>query len=88
MELKMKNLINCFNTTNEQQFNWVAVLVKNINSEGEELIINPYVNFDDKLEYYQKAYTDDLVLKTYNGIKIVGFTFGNTLEDIENQLFK
>jgi hypothetical protein len=88
MELKMKDLINCFNTANEQQFNWVAILVKNINSEGEELIINPYVNFDDKLEYYQKAYTDDLVLKTYDGIRIVGFTFGNTLEDIENQLFK
>jgi hypothetical protein len=88
MELKMRDLINCFNTANEQQFNWVAILVKNINSEGEELIINPYVNFDDKLEYYQKAYTDDLVLKTYDGIRIVGFTFGNTLEDIENQLFK
>lgn len=38
-----------------------------------EIIINPAENFEEKLRYYQKAYTDDLVLKTFNGIRIKDF---------------
>lgn len=87
MELKMNNLKECFKVAKEKKAAWIAILVKDKNSTGEELIINPNINFDIKLAYYEKAYTDDLVLKSYDGIRIVGFTYGDTLTDIEFDLY-
>ncbi|MDU2672631.1 MAG: hypothetical protein E7C49_11530 [Clostridium sp.] len=57
------------------------------NCESSELILNPNVNFDTKLEYYKKAYDFELNLKACKDIKIVGFTFGDTLAEIEDYLF-
>jgi len=51
-----------------------------------EVIINEVENFKTKLEYYKKAYNMDLTLKAVNEIKIVGFTFGNSYDDIESDL--
>ena len=51
------------------------------------MIINPKENFISKMEYYQKAYNDDLTLKNFNGIRIIGFTFANSYEDIQKDLF-
>lgn len=42
-------------------------------SEGLELIVNPFCNFEQKKEYYDKAYDDNLVLKSYDGIRIVSW---------------
>ena len=38
-----------------------------------EIICNPYENLDKKLEYYLKAYNEDLTLKTFNKIKIIAY---------------
>ena len=38
-----------------------------------EIICNPYENLDKKLEYYLKAYNDNLTLKTFDKIKIIAF---------------
>ena len=38
-----------------------------------EIIYNPYENLDKKLEYYLKAYNDNLNLKTFDKIKIIAF---------------
>lgn len=88
MNLKMKNLEECFKGAKESNATYIAVSVKNENSESAELIINPNVNFDDKLEYYKKAYSDDLILKNCDKIRITGFTYGDTLADIEADLFE
>lgn len=51
-----------------------------------EIIINENANFDSKFAYYKKVYNADLTLKTFNGIKIVGFTYGDSFADIEQNL--
>lgn len=38
------------------------------------------------MEYYKKAYNDDLTLKSFNGIKIVGFTYGDSYDEIQEDL--
>lgn len=51
--------------------------------EKPEIIINQFENIKTKLAYYQKAYNDDLTLKTFNGIRIIGFAAGNSLPEIQ-----
>lgn len=88
MDLTMKNLEECFKGAKKSEATYIAVGVKNESSESAELIINPNINFDDKLEYYKNSYTDDLVLKNCDKIRITGFTYGDTLGDIEYDLFE
>lgn len=85
LELTLENLKNCFEAANDYNMNYVGVLVS-INGNTPECIINPNENFDDKLEYYLTAYNDDLTLKTNNSIAIIGFTYGETFEDIQSDL--
>ena len=86
MNLTMDNLRNCFNSAKELKYNYVAVKIDMQGFEKPEVIINEKANFDKKLEYYEKAYDDNLVLKSFNGIRIVGFTFADVYEDIEADL--
>lgn len=86
MELTISHLINCFNGAKENNAKYVAVKIEMQGFEKPEIIINKKENFDTKLEYYKKAYNDDLTLKTFNGIKIIGFTFANCFEGIEKDL--
>jgi hypothetical protein len=51
-----------------------------------EVIINENANFDSKFTYYKKAYNENLTLKTFNGIKIIGYTYGDEFADIEFDL--
>lgn len=88
MELTMKGLEKCFEGAKKDKATWIAVAIQTKGSESSELIINPNVNFDSKLDYYKKAYTDDLVLKTYDGIQIKGFIYGDSLGEIEDYLFE
>ena len=46
-----------------------------------EIIINERENFQAKQDYYNKAYNEDLTLKTFNGIRIVGVAAGMTPMD-------
>ena len=86
MQLKISNLEECFKKAIENNSKYIAVKIKTRNSIGEEIIINPKSNFETKLDYYKNAYDENLVLKSFNGIQIVGFTYGNSLEDIEKDL--
>lgn len=40
-----------------------------------EVIRNPIANMCKKLDYYKKAYNDNLTLKTFDKIKIVGVDY-------------
>lgn len=48
-----------------------AVAVETKGSKELEIIVNPTSNLEKKIEYYDKAYNDDLVLNACSDIKIV-----------------
>lgn len=87
MILTMNNLEKCFEGAKKDNAAWVAIAVKAPGCKESELILNPSVNFDTKLEYYKKAYDFELNLKACKDIKIVGFTYGDSLGEIEDDLF-
>lgn len=87
MNLTMHNLEKCFEAGIEKNANFIAIRVSCVDMPEDELIINPIENAEDKLEYYKKAYSDDLTLKAApQTISITGFTYGDTLGDIEEDL--
>ncbi|WP_206460420.1 hypothetical protein [Anaerovorax sp. IOR16] len=59
----------------DKDHNDVVVEVTVPNCPRTELIINPKENFKGKKEYYDKAYNDDLELKSFDQIKIVSYRF-------------
>ena len=86
---KKEQLIEVFNEAVEVFADYVAVAIETRGSKGIEVIINPRENFMDKLEYYKKAYSDDLVLNTFDGIKIISacsFNAENNFEDVRDVL--
>lgn len=84
--LNLKSLENCFEAAANKDQKYVAVKIQMEGFEKPEIIINENENFQTKLEYYKKAYNDDLTLKSFNGIKIIGFSYGNSFNDIEKDL--
>ncbi|WP_346961370.1 hypothetical protein [Clostridium sp.] len=84
--LTMENLEMCFRLAKARKQNYIGIKVSVPNSKEDEVIINPNANFDNKLEYYKKAYNDNLTLKSFNQIRITGFTYGNSYGEIENDL--
>ena len=51
----------------------IEILIEMPDLPNCEIICNPYENLDKKLEYYLKAYNEDLTLKTFNKIKIIAY---------------
>lgn len=91
MKMTLQNVKAIFRDAKENNDNYVAMWIRMPGCDKAEIIINPKSNFDKKLEYYLKAYNDDLTLKTCNEIRIVGMgryesltEFGE-LEDEENE---
>jgi len=67
---RKEELIEEFERANDNDCEYVAVAIETRGSNSWEIILNPKENFDIKLAYYIKAYNDDLVLNTYDGIRI------------------
>lgn len=87
MKVKMEDLVHCFECAKKNGYKYIGVKIETKGYEKEEVIINPRENFEDKLEYYTQAYNDDLTLKNApHKIRIIGFTFANTYEEIEGDL--
>jgi hypothetical protein len=86
VNMTLENLEGCFLSAKKRSCMYVGVKIEMKGFAEPEIIINQVGNFDTKLEYYKKAYNDDLTLKTFNGIKIIGFTYANNFEGIENDL--
>lgn len=84
--MKFENLEKCFYEAGKQDKKYVGVKIQMQGFLKPEIIINENENFDSKLDYYKKAYNEDLTLKTFNGIRIVGFTYGDSFKDIEEDL--
>lgn len=86
--MKIGNLEKCFYEASQKDAKYVGVKIQMQGVPKPEIIINENENFDSKFDYYKKAYNDDLTLKTFNGIKIIGFTYGDSFEEIEYDLIK
>ena len=84
--MKIENLEKCFYEASKQDKKYVGVKIQMQGFSKPEIIINENENFDSKFDYYKKAYNEDLTLKTFNGIRIVGFTYGDSFKDIEEDL--
>ncbi|NFE59117.1 hypothetical protein FC774_11455 [Clostridium botulinum] len=85
-KVNITNLEKCFYEASKQDKRYVGVKIKMEGFPKAEIIINENKNFDKKFDYYKKAYGDDLKLKTFSGIKIIGFTYGDNFEEIEKDL--
>ncbi len=75
----IENFFNC-----EHKF--VAVRLTIPNTPGYEVIINPKENFKEKLAYYKKTYDENGVHKHVPEIKIVGWSSGNTFQEVQERL--
>ena len=85
--MNITNLKECFYSASQQNKKYVGVKIQMFGFEEDEIIINPNNNFDKKFAYYENAYNDDLTLKAVpDKIRISGFTFGDTFEEIEKDL--
>lgn len=84
--MNLNDLKEVFETAKKRNRNYVGVQIEMQGFPKPEVIINEYNNFDAKLEYYMKAYNDDLILKTFNGIRIIGFGSGDTYQEIQELL--
>lgn len=85
-KLRLSDLEKCFEEAKNSNAKYIGVLIETRGSEGAELIVNPSENFDKKLGYYKSAYNENLVLKTFDGIRIVGFSYSNSLSELESNL--
>ena len=83
MSLTKKNLEQCFEGAIINDALFIGVKISTAGSLAPEIIINPKENFNAKLTYYRDKYDEDLILKSYSGIRIIGLTFGDCFDDIE-----
>jgi hypothetical protein len=84
--MNIYNLENCFNRAIEVGAKYVAVSIGMGGFKEEEIIINPIENAVDKLAYYKQAYFENLNHRFSQDITITGFTYGNSLAEIEEDL--
>jgi hypothetical protein len=84
--MKIKHLETCFKVAKESGSKYFAITVVMEGIPSEEIIINPTSNFDAKLEYYKRAYDEDLNHRHANG-RITGFTYGDSFKEIESDLY-
>lgn len=86
MSVTMQNLKICFEAAIGKAANYVGVLVEMDGFETPEVIVNCQENIEQKLAYYENTYDENLQHKFAPGIRIIGFTFGGSLIDIESDL--
>ena len=86
MELTMKDLEKTFKEAIDYSAKYIGVKIAMEGFPKAEVIINQTKNFKTKLSYYKKAYNDNLILNTFNGIQIVGFNYSNDFQTLEETL--
>lgn len=86
LEKNIRSLEKCFQMAVNVGAKFVGVEVLMDQMDKPEIIINPSENIKFKLDYYRNAYNDNLVLKNCDRIRIVAFTYGNSLDEIKEKL--
>lgn len=82
----LSELKDCFEEAIRLEAKFIGVLVTMPGVDCPELIINPTENFEYKLAYYSRAYTESLTLKTCKDILIITCAYGNSLEEVNAKL--
>ncbi len=85
-KVTIQGLEECFLRATEYGNRFVGVAIETKGYPGLEVIINREENFKVKLEYYKKAYDNNLVLKTFAGIRIVGFATEDNFDELQFDL--
>lgn len=85
MQLYQKDLESCFNAAYNFDKAYVGVLLTLPNQEPE-LQISLVESMDTKLKYFKDNYTDELVHKHDPEVRVIGLSFGNSLDDIAMSL--
>lgn len=85
--LTLEYLENCFNNAKKEGQLFVAVKVEMKGLPEHEIIVNPIENVDEKLSYYKAVYDNNLNHKYSTGVKIVGFVFANSMDEIQDDLY-
>lgn len=82
-KISKNDLKECFEQAKSASAKYIAVSIETRGNNDLDVIVNHKKNFDNKQVYYDKAYTDDLVLKTHDGIRIRQFCWGDTFAELE-----
>lgn len=74
-----KEFVKQYEGAMRQGYRYIGVEVMVEGNTEPEYIINKASNFNSKLEYYKKAYNDNMQLIANNSITIVDIIVGNRL---------
>ena len=80
--LELAKLVERFEFAMAKGYQYVAVAVHVDDYDMPEIIINPYVNFEKKLAYYQSAYNADGTLKANPKIRLVMCACSNYIDKL------
>jgi len=87
VDMTLENLEGCFISAKKRKCMYVGVKIQVEGFEKPEIVITPVKNFGKKLLAYKEACNEDLTIKYMdNENKIIGFTYANNFEGIENDL--
>ncbi|WP_294376922.1 hypothetical protein [uncultured Clostridium sp.] len=86
--MTINDLEKCYDEAVKNEENFVGVKIQMQGYPKPEIIINPSENFSKKLEYYKNSYNEDLTLKAFDGIKIIGCAHGECFEEIYDDLLR
>lgn len=73
--ISRESFVNYFLIAMENDYKFIAVIIKDDRLKKPEIIINMAENMEEKFKYYLDAYDDVLTLKTCEHIRIIGVTF-------------
>lgn len=83
-----QTMLNRFHYAKLNHYDYIGVAISKKGMKGLEVIINPHVNIDEKVNYYKEAYDEDLVLKNCKDIKIVDVSYGQDAAKLVNILLE
>ena len=87
MALTKENLRLAMEAAVEEDSAVFAVLVLIPGQEYPEVIINLNPSFENKFKYYEATYDDELNHVAASGVKIIGFTHADSLNEVQNVFF-
>lgn len=81
MQSKLDQLKDVIAEAKHKQAKFIYIIVKNPELAENEIIINPIVNADRKVQYFEKAYDESLHLKNNPDIQIIDFGYSHDISD-------
>lgn len=83
--MKKNDFMQIVDETITSSDKFIVVVILTRGNNAPEYIINPNENLQNKKEYYDNAYDENMVLKTCDGIKIID-VFSGELDNIKKAI--